>query len=172
MQILNFRYANVDFFKTPHIQIRFLGKDPVFKYEFLVLFIYPWSNKYSQPIWRRSSLGGGKIILGDNNVWRAGDWGIKACRGGVESGEAHNPLGKAVEGQLLVVDGPSPRVPQSGVPPGGPLETKSNRDLAEDEQPEPEKSAFTQFGLCVCKVCNGVFIIVVINFQVINIKQV
>ena len=41
MQILNFRYANVDFFKTPHIQIRFLGKDPVFKYEFLVLFIYP-----------------------------------------------------------------------------------------------------------------------------------
>ena len=41
MQILNFRYANVDFFKTPHIQKRFLGKDPVFKYEFLVLFIYP-----------------------------------------------------------------------------------------------------------------------------------
>ena len=41
MQILNFRYANVDFFKTTHIQIRFLGKDPVFKYEFLVHFIYP-----------------------------------------------------------------------------------------------------------------------------------
>ena len=41
MEILNFRYANMDFFKTPHIQIRFLWKDPVFKYEFLVLFIYP-----------------------------------------------------------------------------------------------------------------------------------
>ena len=42
MQISNFRYANMDFFKTPHIQIRFLWKDPVFKYEFLWLFIYPW----------------------------------------------------------------------------------------------------------------------------------
>ena len=40
MQILNFWYANSDFFKTPHIQIRSLGKDPVFKYEFLVLFLY------------------------------------------------------------------------------------------------------------------------------------
>ena len=29
----------MDFFNTPHIQIRFLGK--VFKYELLVLFIYP-----------------------------------------------------------------------------------------------------------------------------------
>ena len=42
MQISNFRYANMDFFKTPHIQIRFLWKDPVFKYELLWLFIYPW----------------------------------------------------------------------------------------------------------------------------------
>ena len=42
MQVLNFRYANMDFFETPHIQIGFLWKDPVFKYEFLVLFIYPW----------------------------------------------------------------------------------------------------------------------------------
>ena len=41
MQISNFRYANMDFFKTPHIQIRFLWKDPVFKYELLWLFIYP-----------------------------------------------------------------------------------------------------------------------------------
>ena len=38
MQISNFRYANMDFFfQIPHIQIRFLRKDPVFKYEFLVL---------------------------------------------------------------------------------------------------------------------------------------
>ena len=44
-QILNFRYANMDFFKTSDIQIRFLWKDPVFKYEFLVLFIYPWILK-------------------------------------------------------------------------------------------------------------------------------
>ena len=42
MQIWNFRYANMDFFKTPHIQIWFLGKDPVFKFEFLVLFSHPW----------------------------------------------------------------------------------------------------------------------------------
>ena len=28
-------------FKTAHIQIRFLGKDPVFKYGFLVLFSHP-----------------------------------------------------------------------------------------------------------------------------------
>ena len=41
MQIWNFRYANMDFFKTPHIQIWFLGKDKVFKYEFLVLFSHP-----------------------------------------------------------------------------------------------------------------------------------
>ena len=41
MQISNCRYANMDFFKTPHIQIRFLGKDPVFKYVFLVLFSHP-----------------------------------------------------------------------------------------------------------------------------------
>ena len=41
MQISNFRYANMDFFKTPHIQIRFLGENPVFKYEFLVLFSHP-----------------------------------------------------------------------------------------------------------------------------------
>ena len=42
MQISHIRYTNMDFFKTPHIQIQLLGKDPVFKYEFLVLFIYPW----------------------------------------------------------------------------------------------------------------------------------
>ena len=41
MQISHIRYTNMDFFKTPHIQIQLLGKDPVFKYEFLVLFIYP-----------------------------------------------------------------------------------------------------------------------------------
>ena len=41
MQIWNFRYANMDFYKTSHIQIWFLGKDPVFKYEFLVLFSHP-----------------------------------------------------------------------------------------------------------------------------------
>ena len=40
---MNFRYANMDFFKTPHIQIRFLWKDPVFKYEYLEIFIYPWN---------------------------------------------------------------------------------------------------------------------------------
>ena len=43
IQILNFRYANMDFFQTPHIQIRFLWKDPVFKYEYLEIFIYPWN---------------------------------------------------------------------------------------------------------------------------------
>ena len=31
----------MDFFKTPDIQIWFLGKDPVFKYKFLVLFSHP-----------------------------------------------------------------------------------------------------------------------------------
>jgi len=48
MQISNFWYAEITFlvckyvfFKTPHIQIRFLGKDPVFKYDFLVLFSHP-----------------------------------------------------------------------------------------------------------------------------------
>ena len=41
MQLSHIRYANIDFFKTPHIQIQLLGKDPVFKYEFLVLFINP-----------------------------------------------------------------------------------------------------------------------------------
>ena len=44
MQISHIRYTNMDFFKTPHIQIQLLGKDPVFKYEFLVLFIYPWGE--------------------------------------------------------------------------------------------------------------------------------
>ena len=44
MQLSHIRYANMDFFKTPHIQIQLLGKDPVFKYEFLVLFIYPWNE--------------------------------------------------------------------------------------------------------------------------------
>ena len=33
----------MDFFQTPHIQIRFLWKDPVFKYEYLEIFIYPWN---------------------------------------------------------------------------------------------------------------------------------
>ena len=47
MQLSHIRYANMDFFKTPHIQIQLLGKDPVFKYEFLVLFIYPWGGKIS-----------------------------------------------------------------------------------------------------------------------------
>ena len=37
MQISNFRYANMDFFKTPHIQIIFLGKEPEFKYELEVV---------------------------------------------------------------------------------------------------------------------------------------
>ena len=44
MQISKFRYADMDFFKTPRIQIWFLGKDLVFKYEFLVPFIYPWNQ--------------------------------------------------------------------------------------------------------------------------------
>ena len=44
MQILNFRYANMDFFKTPHIWIQFLGKDHICKYELLATFIYP-SNR-------------------------------------------------------------------------------------------------------------------------------
>ena len=41
----------MDFFKTPHIQIRFPGKDTVFKHAFLVLFIYPWKylNGHSLP---------------------------------------------------------------------------------------------------------------------------
>ena len=47
MQLSHIRYANMDFFKTPHIQIQLLGKDPVFKYEFLELFIYPWSTNQS-----------------------------------------------------------------------------------------------------------------------------
>ena len=44
----NFRYADIEFyvckydvFKMAHIQIRFLEKDPVFKYVFLVLFSHP-----------------------------------------------------------------------------------------------------------------------------------
>ena len=45
MQISHIRYTNMDFFKTPHIQIQLLGKDPVFKYEFLVLFIYPCASQ-------------------------------------------------------------------------------------------------------------------------------
>ena len=45
MQLSHIRYANMDFFKTPHIQIQLLGKDPVFKYEFLVLFIYPCKHQ-------------------------------------------------------------------------------------------------------------------------------
>ena len=44
MQILNSMYANRDFFKTPHIQIWFLGKDLVFKYESLSTFICPWMH--------------------------------------------------------------------------------------------------------------------------------
>ena len=59
MQISHIRYANMDFFKTPHIQIQLLGKDPVFEYEFLVLFIYPciklllkvatWKYRFTMP---------------------------------------------------------------------------------------------------------------------------
>ena len=41
MQISNFRVCKYVVFKTPHIQIRFQGKDPIFKYEFLVLFSHP-----------------------------------------------------------------------------------------------------------------------------------
>ena len=41
MQISYFRYADMDFFKMPHIQIRYLGKDPVFEYDCFVLFIDP-----------------------------------------------------------------------------------------------------------------------------------
>ena len=37
------------FFKTPHIQIKFLGKDPVFKYDFLVLFSHPCKFTLSIP---------------------------------------------------------------------------------------------------------------------------
>ena len=48
MQLSHIRYANMDFFKTPHIQIQLLGKDPVFKYEFLVLFIYPCIIKFTK----------------------------------------------------------------------------------------------------------------------------
>ena len=44
MQISNFSYANMDFFKKCHIRTRFLWKDPVLKYEFLWLFIYPWNQ--------------------------------------------------------------------------------------------------------------------------------
>ena len=41
MQISNFRYAKTDFLEMAHIQIWFLGNNPVFKYEFLVLFSHP-----------------------------------------------------------------------------------------------------------------------------------
>ena len=51
MQISHIRYTNMDFFKTPHIQIQLLGKDPVFKYEFLVLFIYPCSRMGGVVFW-------------------------------------------------------------------------------------------------------------------------
>ena len=44
MQISHIRYTNMDFFKTPHIQIQLLGKDQAFKYELFVLFIYPCSG--------------------------------------------------------------------------------------------------------------------------------
>ena len=47
MQISKFRYADMDFFKTPRIQIWFLGKDLVFKYEFLVPSIYPCLHFHS-----------------------------------------------------------------------------------------------------------------------------
>ena len=56
MQIWNFRYANMDFYKTSHIQIWFLGKDPVFEYEFLVLFSLPpvritWKVLCTRLVW-------------------------------------------------------------------------------------------------------------------------
>ena len=41
MQISNFMVCKYVVFKTPHIQIRFQGKDSIFKYEFLVLFSHP-----------------------------------------------------------------------------------------------------------------------------------
>ena len=57
MQNLNFRYTNMDFFKTPHIQIRFLWKDPVFKYEFLVLFIHPCIYTQCRKCWNLCAMG-------------------------------------------------------------------------------------------------------------------
>ena len=39
------------FSKTPHIQKQFLERDPVFKYEFLVLFIYPCCVKFCRVSW-------------------------------------------------------------------------------------------------------------------------
>ena len=48
MQISYFRYADMDFFKMPHIQIRYLGKDPVFKYDCFVLFIDPCKMQISK----------------------------------------------------------------------------------------------------------------------------
>ena len=62
--MLNFRYANADFFKTPHIQIRFLGKDPIFKYEFLALFIYPCRNCLLwKRLWNKTCLSGLLFLL-------------------------------------------------------------------------------------------------------------
>ena len=66
MQISNFRYANMDFFKTPHIQIRFLGENPVFKYEFLVLFSHPWRNLVTLVL---KVLVTGEILLKHNNLF-------------------------------------------------------------------------------------------------------
>ena len=55
MQISKFRYADMDFFKTPRIQIWFLGKDLVFKYEFLVPSIYPCNyQETAKPGWEMS----------------------------------------------------------------------------------------------------------------------
>ena len=56
IQIWNFRYANMDFYKTSHIKIWFLGKDPVFEYEFLVLFSLPpvritWKVLCTRLVW-------------------------------------------------------------------------------------------------------------------------
>ena len=45
MQISNFRYANMDFFKRLIFKYNFWEKDPVFKYEFPVLFSHPWRYK-------------------------------------------------------------------------------------------------------------------------------
>ena len=65
MQIWNFRYANMDFYKTSHIQIWFLGKDPVFEYEFLVLFSHPCLplHHHFQKCWRKTSPFAARALL-------------------------------------------------------------------------------------------------------------
>ena len=84
MQILNFRYANMDFFKTPHIQIRFLGKNPVFKYEFLVLFSHP-CNLFLSLKSHLSNIAGGAYFghshrVGAGATWNHGREALAAAR--------------------------------------------------------------------------------------------